>query len=60
MKLDEVDRLVKKKEAADLHACSTRTIDRLAASGLLTPVRILGGTRFRLSQINALMNGVPS
>jgi excisionase family DNA binding protein len=51
------DSLLRKKQVADRLACSPRTVDRLAAAGKLTRVRILGGIRFRLSQVTALMNG---
>jgi excisionase family DNA binding protein len=51
------DKLLRKKQAAELLACSQRTIDRLVAAGRLTRVKILGGIRFRYSQVLALMNG---
>lgn len=51
------DRLVKKKEAASILACSLRTIDRLVSLGRLTRVYVLGGVRFRLSQVLAIVAG---
>lgn len=51
------DRLLRKKEAAKLLACSSRTIDRLVARRRLTRVSILSGVRFRLSEIETIMNG---
>ena len=54
------DKLLRKKQVAELLACSPRTVDRLVASGQLTAIRILGGIRFRLSQVHALMNGIAS
>jgi len=51
------DRLLRKNEATLKLACSPRTIDRLVISGRLTRVKILGGIRFRLSQVETLMNG---
>lgn len=51
------DRLLRKGEAAALLACSARTVDRLASLGRLTRVRILGGIRFRLSQVHAIIEG---
>jgi excisionase family DNA binding protein len=51
------DSLLRKKQVAEKLACSPRTVDRLVAAGKLTRVRILGGIRFRLSQVIALMNG---
>jgi excisionase family DNA binding protein len=52
--LDE--RMLRKKDVAALLACSVRTVDRLVSAGNLTPVRILGAIRFRLSQVTALVN----
>jgi excisionase family DNA binding protein len=51
------DRLLRKREAAVALACSPRTIDRLVSLGRLTRVKVLGGVRFRLSQVQALMSG---
>lgn len=53
------DKLLRKRQVAELLACSCRTVDRLVASGRLTAVRILGGVRFRLSEVRTLINGVP-
>jgi excisionase family DNA binding protein len=47
--------LLTKKEAARLLACSSRMIERLVASGKLTPVRIRGAVRFRLSDIEQII-----
>jgi len=49
--------LLRKKQVAEKLACSLRTVDRLVSAGKLTRVKILGGIRFRLSQVVALMNG---
>ena len=54
---NNADKLLRKREAAEMLACSLRTIDRLVVVGKLTRVRILGGIRFRLSQVHQLMNG---
>ena len=51
------DKLLRKKEAAEMLACSLRTVDRLVNAGRLTRIKILGGIRFRLSQVQLLMNG---
>jgi excisionase family DNA binding protein len=51
------DRLLRKKQAAEMLACSQRTVDRLASLGRLTRVKILGGIRFRLSEVQIIMNG---
>ena len=49
--------LLRKKQVAERLACSLRTVDRLVNAGKLTRVRILGGIRFRLSQVQMLMSG---
>jgi predicted DNA-binding transcriptional regulator AlpA len=51
------DRLLRKKEAAAMLAYSLRSVDRLVAAGKLTRAKILGGIRFRLSEVQFLMNG---
>ena len=51
------DRLLRKREAAAALACSARTIDRLVSLGRLTRVKVLGGVRFRLSQVQTIMVG---
>ena len=49
------DRLVKKKEAADLVGCSTRMVERLVARGKLKRIKVLGAVRFRLSDVIAIV-----
>jgi excisionase family DNA binding protein len=51
------DRLLRKKDAAAILACSERTIDREASSGRLTRVKVRGGVRFRESEVRAIING---
>jgi excisionase family DNA binding protein len=51
------DMLLRKKEVAERLACSPRTVDRLVNTGKLTRVRVLGAIRFRLSQVQTLVNG---
>lgn len=51
------EKLLRKKEAASLLACSARTIDRLVNLGRLTRIRVMGGVRFRLSQVRQIMQG---
>jgi len=51
------ENLLRKKEVAKMLACSLRSVDRLVNAGKLTRVKILGGIRFRLSQVVTLMNG---
>jgi excisionase family DNA binding protein len=53
----KAENLLKKKQVAELLACSLRTVDRLVAIGRLTRVKILGGIRFRQSEVQAIMNG---
>ncbi len=53
----EDERLLRKKDVALLLACSLRTVDRLVNAGRLTRIKVLGGIRFRLSQVQILMNG---
>jgi predicted DNA-binding transcriptional regulator AlpA len=51
------ERLLRKRQVAEMLACSARTVDRLASLGRLTRVRILGGIRFRLSQVQTIIEG---
>jgi excisionase family DNA binding protein len=51
------ENLLRKKEVAKMLACSLRTVDRLVNAGRLTRVKVLGGIRFRWSQVQSLMNG---
>ena len=51
------DVLLRKKQVAELLACSLRTVDRLVSAGKLTRVKVLGAIRFRFSQVQTLMNG---
>lgn len=51
------EQLLRKREVAEMLACSLRTVDRLVSTSRLTRVRILGGIRFRLSQVQSLING---
>jgi excisionase family DNA binding protein len=51
------EKLLRKKQVAETLACSLRTVDRLVNAGRLTRVKILGAIRFRLSQVQILMNG---
>ena len=55
--LNQNERLLKKEQVAEKLACSPRTVDRLVSNGSLKRVKILGGTRFRLSQVETIMNG---
>lgn len=44
-----------KQEAANYLKCSTRTIDRLRAQGLLRAVKVRGMVRFREQDLEALL-----
>jgi excisionase family DNA binding protein len=52
-----MESLLRKKDVAKMLSCSLRTVDRLVCTGKLTRVKILGGIRFRLSQVQILING---
>jgi len=51
------EKLLRKREVAERLSCSTRHVDRLVQAGKLARVKILGAVRFRLSQVQALVNG---
>jgi predicted DNA-binding transcriptional regulator AlpA len=51
------EKLLRKKQVAEMLACSPRSVDRLVNARKLTRVKILGGIRFRLSQVQFLMKG---
>jgi excisionase family DNA binding protein len=51
------DKLLRKREAADMLACSLRTIEREASGGRLTRVKVRGGVRFRYSEIQKMIVG---
>ena len=48
-------KLLRKKEVAEMLACSIRTIDRLVESGKLTRVKVLGAIRYKLEEVQALI-----
>ena len=51
------DKLLRKKQVAEILACSMRTVDRLVSLGRLTRIKILGGIRFRFSEVQIIING---
>jgi excisionase family DNA binding protein len=51
------EKLLRKRQVAEMLACSLRTVDRLVNAGRLSRVKILGGIRFRFSQVQGLMSG---
>jgi hypothetical protein len=52
-----VEKLLRKKDVAEVLCCSLRTVDRLSSLGLLTKVRLLGGIRYRSSQVQSILTG---
>jgi hypothetical protein len=55
---DKVQRIVRRREAAEMYGCSLRLIDRLAAQGVLRKVRLPGrqrGAGFLKSDLVAVM-----
>lgn len=55
--LEPEDKLLRKRQVAEMLACSLRHVDRLVAAGKLSRIKILGAVRFRLSQVQFLMKG---
>jgi excisionase family DNA binding protein len=51
------ERLLRKKQVAELLACSLRTVEREASCGHLTRVKVRGGVRFRDSEVQKIING---
>lgn len=49
-----VDRLVSKREAADMLSVSVRTVERDVSAGKLTIQKVRGCVRLRLSQVMQL------
>ena len=50
-------KLLSKKEVAELFSVSVRSVERLAAKGKLKKVKIGGCVRFKLKEIHAIMEG---
>ena len=53
-------KLISKKQVADLFSVSVRSVERLAARGKLTKVKIGGCVRFKLKEVEAMMEGEES
>lgn len=49
--------LLNKWDVSALLGVSRRTIERMVATGKLTKVKVRGAVRFRMSEIQNLMNG---
>ena len=54
------DKLLRKREVAQMWACSLRTVEREANEGRLTRIRVRGGVRFRESEVLRRINGETS
>lgn len=52
-----MDKLLSKREVADLFSVSIRSVERLAARGKLTKVKIGGCVRFKFKEVQAMMEG---
>jgi len=48
-------KLLSKKEVAECFSVSVRTVERLAARGKLTKVKIGGSVRFRMEEVEAIL-----
>ena len=48
-------KLVRKRDVAKILSCSVRTVDRLEANGDLSPVKILGSKRYKVNEIEMLI-----
>ena len=53
-------KLIRKKQVAELFSVSVRSVERLAARGRLTKVKIGGCVRFKLKEVEAIMEGEES
>ena len=52
-------KLLTKKDVAAALSMSTRSVDRLVASGALKPIRILRSVRFNPADVFRIIQGVP-
>ncbi len=50
-------KLLSKKQVAECFSVSVRTVERLAARGKLTKVKIGGSVRFRIREVEAILEG---
>ena len=57
MSANPFDKLLRKREVAQMWACSLRTVEREVNEGRLTRVRVRGGVRFRQSEVLKRING---
>ena len=54
---NSLDKLLRKREVAEMWACSLRTIEREVSAGRLTRVKVRGAVRFRASEVLRRING---
>lgn len=54
---EQEDKLLKKREVASVLGVSPRSVERMASSGLLARIRVLGAIRFRSSEVQAIVKG---
>ena len=53
-------RLLTKADTAQVLGVSVRTLERLAATGALVPVRVEGSVRYRVTDVDAYVSGLGS
>ena len=53
-------KLIRKKQVAELFSVSVRSVERRAARGRLTKVKIGGCVRFKLKEVEAIVEGEES
>jgi excisionase family DNA binding protein len=58
-RLADGPRLMTRKEVADFLKVSVRSVDRLRRSGALPAVMVLTKVRFRVEDVEALLNATP-
>jgi excisionase family DNA binding protein len=54
---NDQSQLLRKKDVANMLACSLRTVDREASGGRLPRVKVRGGVRFRRCDVERMING---
>lgn len=52
-----IDKLVNKKQVAEMLSLSLRSVDRLIAGGFLQRIKVLGSARYRLREVLNIVNG---
>jgi excisionase family DNA binding protein len=54
------NKLISKKEAAEILGVSVRTIERMLLNGEVTKVKVRGSVRIRLNELNEYLEPVPA